>query len=492
MKRTNNAQNINRYMIAGLTVLLAIVVLLLGEFLFAREYAQIINIVVLVLAVSLVLAVIVLLKVVILPMETKNSNNLDENFLSDFTTSDFVKLHGDMVKDNSKNYAFISFCLPNFKQINKNNDDLINNRNLAKVCQIIQSLEKPQDKFVRHSETNFEGIFCYETQTDIFDFIENLTEKAKGIEFAFGVSLIENSNKSLFTYEEKAQMALEKAIKGNKMYEITKDIIEDGLREYIINNMNKALKENEFVMYLQPKYDLLSNSVCGADALVRWIKPDGSILFPQDIIGVFEETGFIIKVDIAILQQACIKIVEWINKGYTPIPISIKISKLHILNSAFIQSLYQMIKKYKIPTHLIEFDISETSISVTVDKLIDLNHEFEGKEALVSFEDSQKGTSAIKVLQELPANTIRCNSDLLNVAQNNPKIYDIINKMIDAFNKKNVKVLTENIETKLQLDLAKRLNCRYVMGFLFSKPLSKDQFDKVTFDKQLLEVADKK
>lgn len=480
MVENDTGKAVRNYTILSAVCLAVILALLLASYL-VGEYAGGISVIIGVVAIGSVVMMFLLFRGFVSSLEQERRNQSNDDFLNRFTTNRFVERYGDMVQNTDKKYAFFFFCLLDFQEFNGQHDYAAGNEKLTEVCQTLQELSKPEDQFARCFGAHFEGLFCYESEREILDFIHILSDEVQDIDFSFGISLLPGTSGNVFFHEEKAQAALEKAKNEQKLYEIAKTVDKREWREAIIGDMNRALANNEFKMFLQPQYDLKKNQVCGAEALVRWIKEDGCVLFPQDMIALFEETGFIVKLDLAILRQACAKISEWIQAGYTPIPISINISKLHILNRAFIKSLYDMIREYKIPTHLLEFDISQTSISVTVDKLMDLNDQFDGREALVSFDDFGKGTSSIKVLQDLPGNTIRCNGELFTIAYGNPKIFDVLRKMIDVFHKQQVKIVAENIETELQIETIKKLNCHYAQGFYFSKPVLAAEFDKIAF-----------
>ena len=245
--------------------------------------------------------------------------------------------------------------------------------------------------------------------------------------------------------------------------------------------MLSALDGGEFYMYLQPKFNLTTNSFCGAEALVRWKKSDGTIIPPSKFIRFFEENNFIIKMNLEMLRQACIKIRYSIESGFTPIPISINLSNKHILNNLFVNDIVNIVQKYDISHNLIEFDISETSVSLTVDKLVEISNNYAGKDFFVSLDDGGESSSAISMLENMPANSIKLNQAFFANAQYNPKVFDAIKNVVSAFQKKNIAVVAEGIETEDQVELLKKLNCRIAQGYYFSKPLNSEDFDALVY-----------
>lgn len=472
-KQNKNQPKLEVIALAGFV---ALVIILLCAAVFARQYTIIFSF--LLAGTALLLAGNCWRLATGAAKEKKNQQ--DNELLSSFTTNQFVERCGDIVKQSDQNYAFLFFNLLDFDAYNEKHGYAAGDELLTDVCRVLKQMQKPDDRFARCFGVHFEGLFAYENESEIIDFLDQLQLKIEKLKFTTGICLITNLNDSLRLWEEKAQDALKASRADNKPYAFFREIGGGQLRSLILRDMQQGLADNEFVMYLQPRYDLNTNLICGAQALVRWVRTDGTIFYPQDMMGIFEESGFITKLDMSILKQACVKILKWIDNGYTPLPIAINISKLHILDAAFINGLSEMIQEYKIPTNLIEFDISQTSISVTMDKLLELNMQFDSSVPLIFMDDADEN-SAIKILESLPGDTVKLASDFFDLAAQNPKIYDAISKIIDMFSKRNVRVIAESIETEAQVALLKQLHCQVAQGFYFSRPVSPSQFDRIAF-----------
>ena len=138
---------------------------------------------------------------------------------------------------------------------------------------------------------------------------------------------------------------------------------------YVESHMHQALKDGEFKFYLQPKVDLSTGKLKGAEALVRWVKEDGSMIYPDEFIPLFEKNGFCTKLDLYMVECACRQIREWIDAGKEPVGISVNQSKLLFYENDYIETMTNLIRKYDIPGSLITLEILEGLAADNVDEL---------------------------------------------------------------------------------------------------------------------------
>ena len=138
---------------------------------------------------------------------------------------------------------------------------------------------------------------------------------------------------------------------------------------YIVSHMHQALQSGEFRLYLQPKIDLSTDTLGGAEALVRWITEEGTMLFPDQFIPLFEGNGFCARLDLYMVERACCQIREWIDLGIKPVGISVNQSKLLFFERSYIPSLRALIAKYDIPANLITLEILQGLALKNIDVL---------------------------------------------------------------------------------------------------------------------------
>ncbi len=185
------------------------------------------------------------------------------------------------------------------------------------------------------------------------------------IEFRYGQYLMEPGECDIGACIEKVYLAHRRAksIKGRKVYCYDKKLKEMAIRDIEMENqMEEALQNGEFVLYLQPKYALKNNTIAGAEALVRWKKPGGSLIPPGDFIPLFERNGFVVTLDMYMLRQACALLAAWQENGQEMVPISVNFSRLHLTNPHFVEEICAIVDEYHLDHCYIEIELTETTI----------------------------------------------------------------------------------------------------------------------------------
>lgn len=252
-------------------------------------------------------------------------------------------------------------------------------------------------------------------------------------------------------------------------------------QNYIENNMQTSLNNDEFKLFLQPKVDSKTKKVIGAEALVRWIRDDGTMIYPNEFIPLFEENGFCEKLDLYMIEKACEKIRSWIDNGIKPIPISINQSKLSFYKSNYIDSICYITKKYNISNTFIIIEILE---SLALDNITEFNNTIEKlqeKGFRVSMDDFGSGYSSLNSLSKLKIDELKIDGDfLLNMGNDiefKKKQKIILSSIISLAKKLNVQTVVEGVEDEDHLEFINDLGYDMAQGYYFSKPISEKEFD---------------
>ncbi|HBH0600569.1 TPA: EAL domain-containing protein, partial [Clostridioides difficile] len=252
----------------------------------------------------------------------------------------------------------------------------------------------------------------------------------------------------------------------------------------IENSMVDALNNGEFIVYFQPKYSLSDYQIIGAEALVRWDNPQKGLIPPIEFIPVFERNGFIVNIDFYVFEEVCKKIREWMDEGQKVVPISVNLSRMHFVNSNFIEKFKLIVDKYKIPTRLIELELTETAVLDNIEGLLDTMNNLKEKGFVISMDDFGTGYSSLNLLKELPVDILKLDRAFFTEKDesNNEKI--VISNVIKMAKELKMKVISEGVETISQVEFLKQIGCDMVQGYLFSKPMPVKEFEKIAFKKE--------
>ncbi|MDE5778133.1 MAG: EAL domain-containing protein [Lachnospiraceae bacterium] len=397
---------------------------------------------------------------------------------------------GRLISDNrNKQYAVISFDIDKFKLINdlfgmETGDDV-----LKHVAQVLRECLDKDALFCRvHSDVFFVCIeYC--KREEIIKLIEKLRKGIYDNDFAFdvntsfGIYLVTDRNIPINLMCDRATLA-GRTVKANAMkfcsfydeqYRVemlkTKDIEQD---------MNFAISDKQFVMYLQPKYDLESGNICGAEVLSRWMHPVKGLIQPNDFIPLFERNGFILKLDEYMWEEACQTLANWRSEGRTPVPLSVNISRYHIKNNDLVRVWKQLINKYKIPTSYLTLEITETffydsdDMYAVLQNLQDMGFQLE-------VDDFGAGYSSLNMIRQVPVNTIKIDKDFLDKKMATEKGKIVISHTIAMAKDLKLRVVAEGVETEEHVEFLKSSSCDVAQGYYFAKPMPLEDFNRLCY-----------
>ena len=246
--------------------------------------------------------------------------------------------------------------------------------------------------------------------------------------------------------------------------------------------MKGALKNGEFKAYLQPKFNLKTLEIVGAEALVRWISPVKGFMRPDEFVPILEKNGFIIEIDFYVLEEVCKKIREWLDAGVSPVPISVNQSRVHINQPFYMERLAGVLKKYNIPAKFIEMELTESMFFDNTSRLIQMMKEMHGLGLSISMDDFGSGYSSLNLLKELPVDTLKIDKVFLDETTNSERSQIIIAQVVEMARKLGMEIVCEGVETKEQAEFLREISCDIAQGFLYAKPMAMEEFD--SFRKQ--------
>lgn len=240
--------------------------------------------------------------------------------------------------------------------------------------------------------------------------------------------------------------------------------------------MEDALKNGEFQVFLQPKVNMITSQIYGAEGLSRWVHPVDGVRPPIMYIPLFEKNGFISKLDMYIFEEVCRLKSQWSGKSYAHIPISVNMSRLHLYDHSFPETLENIAKKYNVPTKELEIEVTESIFIKDTKELIQTVDNLRSRGFLVSIDDFGSGFSALNLLKDLTVDTIKLDRHFLQVSANTNRGKKVIRNVIALCRDLKMDVVTEGVETKEQIDFITSCGCPIGQGFYYAKPLAVPEF----------------
>lgn len=386
-------------------------------------------------------------------------------------------------------YALVQFDVAKFKLINEQFGEEFGDEILNYFIHTLKLICNEYQLYTRLTADVFMILTPYETLDDINRFIDRIDKNLlgyKGIAYTlvYGVCVVSDIHNNLRAYGDAAALARQ-SIKDNALTHVAyyEEKMKENMRirKFVEDNMEKALQNHEFVMYLQPKYSIGEERMVGAEALVRWIHPERGVIPPMDFVPLFEQNGFVIKMDRYIWEEACKLIRNWIDEGEEPLPVSVNVSRRHLKNMDFVQVLNELIDKYQIPKKYLEIEITETVEEEGIEEGVSMLKE-NGYTLLM--DDFGSGYSSLNMLKDTQFDVIKIDRGFLQDFIGSARGQKIVEHTIRMTKAIGLDLIAEGVETKEQAKFLGECGCDKAQGFYYAKPMSVDEFNRLLFEKQ--------
>lgn len=250
-------------------------------------------------------------------------------------------------------------------------------------------------------------------------------------------------------------------------------------KRFIEANMIHALENDEFHVYYQPKVNIDTGKVVGAEALVRWIRPDGTMISPGKFVPIFEQNGFISEMDFAIYKGALTDIKKWLGEGIDMPLISLNVSRRHLADDNFCKKLNDLVDGIGVPHKLIELEITESLLTENLDKLIETVTWFKEKGFRISIDDFGSGYSSLNLITMLPFDTLKIDGGFFLKNDLTDKNKKVISSVVTLAKSLNLETVSEGVETQVQVDFLRDLGCDMIQGFFYYRPMPAEDFHEI-------------
>jgi len=306
----------------------------------------------------------------------------------------------------------------------------------------------------------------------------NIQSQEIYISVYLGVTHYPNDGETVEILLKHAESAIAYAKKEDKNLKIfSSDLEVRGIKHISMeSSLRKALEREEFVLHYQPQFELSTNKIVGAEALIRWQHPENGLIPPLDFIPLLEETGLIVPIGDWVIQKACSQIVEWSNKGLNAPRIAINISAKQFNQRNLTQNIIKIISQTGINPELLELEVTESTIMRNFDHVVKILTELHENNIMLSVDDFGTGYSSLSYLKHFPIDVLKIDRSFVKEIPGNNDDTAIVNTIISMGHNMNLKVIAEGVETQEQRNCLTKLGCELAQGFYFSRPLTADDF----------------
>lgn len=304
------------------------------------------------------------------------------------------------------------------------------------------------------------------------------------LQFCTGISVIDKNSRSqdAETAVSNANLArkVAKEMEHDSCVLFDQSMMEGIRREVeITSSIPKALAQKEFQVYFQPKIDTETLELIGAEALVRWQKPDCSFVYPDEFIPLIERSGQIIDVDYYVYREVFQFLARRIKEGKKVVPISLNVSRVHLQKMHILQYVKELLEEFPIPCSMVEFELTESIYLDNTEQALELIKGLHKMGIKVSMDDFGSGYSSLNLLSKLPIDIIKLDKVFLKEGEMQENDRIIISCVVDMAKKLKITSLCEGVETQEQSDYLKEVGCQMQQGFYFSRPIPQEVFENL-------------
>ena len=343
-----------------------------------------------------------------------------------------------------------------------------------------------KETFARHERCDFGILLCYVSEEQLVERVEKIMQSMAAqrpnvkLYFKAGIHILDreiiapsesynratiarakiesshNESVSFFTQEMKAELLWERKVE---------------------NDMERALMNHEYKVYLQPKYSVGDEKLAAAEALVRWVHPTEGLIAPYKFIPIFERNGFITRLDDYMIAEVAKLQAGWIAQGKNIVPISVNVSRAHFTRENLAEHICEIVDAYKVPHEAIELELTESAFFDDKETLIGIVNKMKSYGFAVSMDDFGAGYSSLNSLKELPIDVVKLDAEFFRGNDEEGKGKVIVSEAISLAKKLNMRIVAEGIETREQVDFLAENDCDLIQGYYFAKPMPVEEFE---------------
>ena len=242
------------------------------------------------------------------------------------------------------------------------------------------------------------------------------------------------------------------------------------------SKLKRAFERDELLVHYQPKYNLETGEVFGAEALVRWELPERGLILPSDFIPIAEETNLIIEIGEWVLDKVCEDFRVWQRSVSSPGRVSVNLSLKQLRQLNFINRISRILRNHEVSPTSLELEITETTLMENPDRTIKLLDQLYGLGLHLAIDDFGTGYSSLSALQQFPISTLKIDKSFVRDVVTNPDDATIVDTIVQMGRNLNMDVVAEGVEDESQLGFLQKLGCTYAQGLLFGDPMSADSY----------------
>lgn len=413
---------------------------------------------------------------------------------------DFCQVCDGLIEMAKKEYYIVAFDISNFKLINDNYGfaagDVLLNEAIRVFCLEDEECLVATRIYSDHIMAMYARINDKETiplkvtrLNDIFVKRNQIKYSMVTLHIHAGIYKLEKKDEHITDCVDKANIA-RKAAKGH--YKIDCVEYNDSLLYQqmmiadTITTLEENIRNNQVMIMLQPKVDIDTKTIIGAEALSRLVDKDGNMIAPDVFIPILEKTGKIVDLDRYVLKSIIKLVYKWKRLGIKNLRVSVNMSRVHFYMDDLAESIIENFEELDLSPEYIEFEVTESVFLDNTDMVIEKIEKLRNYGFKISIDDFGSGYSSLNLMSILPVDIVKLDKGFIDNSLNTKRGQEIIKGLIKLLNNIDLDIICEGIETEEEEKLIREFGCHQVQGFLYDKPIKIEEFEKKYVGEEIL------
>lgn len=404
----------------------------------------------------------------------------------------FVKRAEILLKEKEYTYACVVLNIRNFKIIKDLFGYSYGDVLIKQIASMLPSFCSDNELYGREERDRFllflvlEGI--EERVASLITTLNQITlpkTASFNLEIVAGICYVKEPYLSIPICIDRASLAVNQLHNNHEIsYLVYTDTIKKHLliESEMVKDFQEALEFNQFFVQLQPKFNLNTETIIGAEALVRWNHPTKGLLPPLEFIPIFEKHNLITDLDMFVLTKVCEKFQAWKAQGITLLPISVNQSRIHLKNPSYVADLVSLVDSFGIDHSLLEFELTENIFLGSLEYLKEVVFSLRKQGFFVSIDDFGSFYSSLNMLKNITVDYLKLDREFLMEAEDDIRRRKVLHGVIRLAYDLGILIIAEGVETKEQVEMLKELGCTIAQGFYYERPIAIESYEKLLLE----------
>lgn len=402
-------------------------------------------------------------------------------------------------KNAKYKYAVINLVLVNYRNYCVCHSLAEGEKLLCKIYKLINSSISGREMCAHTNSSNFALMLRYDSEQELRNRLSELIGRLENIDgdhkfsFRAGVSLINNASDKNGHHIKHSDIDIDteynNASAARATLEDTDDsgiaFFDDKLKEEqkwldtVQERQQRALDNEEFIVYYQPKFDPKTDKIKGAEALIRWNSPEFGLIPPGRFIPIFEKNGFITMIDHYMIRHVAADQKKWLDMGYNCVPVSVNVSRAHFIESDLAEQIRDMVDAAGTPHEYIEIELTESAFFDDKKALINTINRLKSYGFAVSMDDFGSGYSSLNSLKDMPLDVLKLDAEFFRGESDGNRGELVVSEAIRLGKLLNMKIVAEGVEVREQKDFLAGVDCDMIQGYFYAKPMPGNEYEEL-------------